>query len=288
MKVRVVTLNLLHGAPIPGARRARVSLEARLEWTGQRLKEENPDVVLLQEASVSPRSGNTAEALAGQLGLECVYARANPTRALRPLGFVRKLAHPFAFEEGPAVLSRFPIIEHRVHRLSPRGSVFERRIALEAVLEGPQATFSVFSVHLTAGSRGGRRRQIAALVRAVEGVPHPHPVIVGGDFNAEEHTHEIRLLTEIEGWLDSFRHLHGEAAGHTWGQRLAETTATAGSRIDFLFSVPSADEHWEPHHSKLILDRAFPDSGHGVLWASDHYGVLTDFEAPMSSRNSAE
>jgi hypothetical protein len=128
VKVRVVTLNLLHGAPIPGARKARLSLEARLEWTEQRLKQENPDVVLLQEASVSPRSGNTAEALGHQLGLEFVYARANPTPALRPLGFVRKLAHPFAFEEGPAVLSRFPIIEHRVHRLSPRASVFERRI----------------------------------------------------------------------------------------------------------------------------------------------------------------
>jgi len=287
MKIRVVTLNLLHGAPVPGTRRARASLETRLEWTGQHLEEEKPDIVLLQEASVSPRTGNTAEVLARKLGMEFVYARANPSPVLRSLRFVRKLAHPLAFEEGPAVLSRFPIVEHWAHRLSPRANVFERRIALEAVLEGPTATFSVFSVHLTAGSRAGRRRQIAALVRAVEATPHPHPVIVGGDFNAEEHTHEIRLLTEIEGWLDSFRHLHGDAAGHTWGQRLAETTATAGSRIDFLFSAPSSDEHWDPHHSRLILDRAFPDAGHGVLWASDHYGVLTDFEAPASVRNSA-
>jgi exonuclease III len=118
--------------------------------------------------------------------------------------------------------------------------------------------------------------------------PHEHPVIVGGDFNAEEHSHEVRLLTEIEGWLDSFRHLHGEADGHTWGQALAEATATAGKRIDFLFSAPAGDEHWEPTGSRLILDNSFPDSGAGVLWASDHYGVLTDFEAPSSRRNSAE
>jgi len=289
VKIRVVTLNLLHGAPIPGARRARSSLSARLDWTGQHLKEASPDVVLLQEASITPQVGNTAEILARQLGMEFIYARANPSPALRPMGVLRKLARPLAFEEGPAVLSRFPIIAHRVHRLSPRSRLFERRLALEVVLEGPLATFSVFSVHLTAGAAASRARQVAALIRAVEAAPHPHPHIVGGDFNAEEHTHEIRALTEIAGWLDSFRHIHGEdVIGHTWGQRLAETAATAGRRIDFLFSAPSRDEHWGPHHSRLILDRAFPDSGDGVLWASDHYGVLTDFEAPMSSRNSAE
>lgn len=284
MRIRTITLNLLHGAPLPGARQARNSVGARLEWTIERLEEERPDVVLLQEASVDPRHGNTAETLADELGMAFVYARANPTRVLQPAR-VRGMLRGLAFEEGPAVLSRLPILEHRVHRLSAPLNPFERRVALEVVLEGPEAPFSVFSVHLTAGSRAGRRRQVAALVRAVQASPHDHPVIVGGDFNAEEHSHEIRMLTEIEGWIDSFRHLNRDDAGHTWGQVLAETAATAGSRIDFLFSAPSGREHWEPCHSRLILDRSFPDSRGGVLWASDHYGVLTDFEAPSSLRN---
>jgi endonuclease/exonuclease/phosphatase family metal-dependent hydrolase len=279
VRIRAVTLNLLHGAPIPGLRKARTSLAARLDWTSERLAEERPDVVLLQEASLSPHNGNTAEALARRLDMECVYARANPSPFWRVLGAATVLGH-LAFEEGPAVLSRLPVVEHRVHRLSSPLSLFERRIAIEVVLDGPDARFSVFSVHLSAGSPAERRQQIAALVRAVESRPHDHPVIVGGDFNAEEHSHEIRLLTEIEGWIDTFRHLHRDAAGHTWGQALAAATATAGSRIDFLFSVPSGDEHWTPCQSRLILDRSFPDSRTGVLWASDHYGVLTDFEAP--------
>jgi endonuclease/exonuclease/phosphatase family metal-dependent hydrolase len=287
VKLRVVTLNLLHGAPIPGLRQARDSLQMRLDWTSQHLREERPDVVLLQEASVSRRHGNTAETLARKLDMDFVYARANPTRLLRPIG-VRRLARPLAFEEGPAVLSRLPILEQRIHRLSSRSNLFEGRIALEVILQGPEGPFSVFSVHLSAGSRSGRRRQIAALVRAVGATPHAHPVIVGGDFNAQEHSHEIQALTEIEGWLDSFRHLHREAAGHTWGQVLAEASATAGRRIDFLFSAPSGDEHWDPSHSRLILDRSFPQSREGVLWASDHYGVLTDFEAPSRRRNCAE
>ena len=37
-----------------------MSLRARLEWTAERLAEERPDLVLLQEASVTAQHGNTA------------------------------------------------------------------------------------------------------------------------------------------------------------------------------------------------------------------------------------
>jgi endonuclease/exonuclease/phosphatase family metal-dependent hydrolase len=284
-RIRAVTLNLLHGAPIPHLRRARASLEARLEWTAQRIAEEEPDIVLLQEASVTPRHDSTAARLASALGMEHVYARANPSPLWSAVSLGGRMLRRFSFEEGPAVLSRLPIVEQHVHHLSSPLNLHERRIALEAVLDGPMGRFSVFSVHLTAGSRQGRLRQIAALIRAVESTPHAHPVIVGGDFNAEEHSHEIRGLTELAGWMDSFRHLNPDDTGHTWGQSLAAATATAGSRIDFLFSAPSGGEHWDPRHSRLILDRAFPERRDGVLWASDHYGVLTDFEPPSSRRD---
>ena len=285
--VRVVTLNLLHGAPLPKLHQARASLEARLAWTAQQLAEAEPDVVLLQEASITVRHGNTAATLAERLGMQHVYARANPTPLLYAGGLGGRLSRRLAFEEGPAVLSRLPIVAHRVHRLSSALSLHERRIALEAVLDGPMGRFSAFSVHLTAGSTEARRRQIDALVRAVEAGTHSHPVIVGGDFNAEEHSHEIRWLTELSGWVDSFRHLNPGDVGHTWGQALAETAATGSRRIDFLFSAPAAGEHWDPCHSRLILDRAFPAERDGVLWASDHYGVLTDFASPSSRRNHA-
>jgi endonuclease/exonuclease/phosphatase family metal-dependent hydrolase len=259
VRIRVVTLNLLHGAPLPGRRRARASLATRLAWTSHHLAEERPDVVLLQEASASARQENTAAVLARNLGMEFAYARANPSPLMRLAGMGR-----LSFEEGPAVLSSLPIVGRRVHRLSSVLSLVER----------PQARFSVFSVHLSARSAADRRRQIAQLVGEVESTPHAHPMIVGGDFNAEERSHEIRLLTEVRGWIDSFRHLHGEVPGHTWGQALTSAAATAGR-----------DERWEPRHSCLILDRSFPERREGVLWASDHYGVLTDFEVPSSIRN---
>jgi endonuclease/exonuclease/phosphatase family metal-dependent hydrolase len=282
--VRAVTMNLLHGAPVLGLAPARSSLAARLEWTAERLAAEKPDVVLLQEASVTPRHENTAATLAASLDMAHVWARANPAPVWRGISLWGQLFHRLAFEEGPAVLSRLPIVGHRVHRLSSRLSLHERRIALEVVLDGPLGRFSVFSVHLTAASPAGRRRQIAALRRVVAATPHAHPSIVGGDFNAEEHSHEIRGLTELAGWLDTFRHLNPHEPGHTWGQSLTAAAATAARRIDFLFSVPDAGEHWEARHSRLVLNRAFPEERGGVLWASDHYGVLTDFEPPRSRR----
>lgn len=270
----VVTLNLLHGAPLPGKGKARVSITERLEIVAARLEELAPDVILLQEASRGARHDVTAAILAQRLGMDWAYAPANPARIWGIARLAMRLVPSIDFEEGPAVLSRLPIVERRVHRLSSWLPTFEDRIAIEAVLEGPRGPFSVFSVHLSAFSKAGRRRQSAALLRAVESSPHRHPSIVGGDFNAEEHAHEIRMLTRGRGWLDSFREVHPDVPGYTSPQALDALAATAGRRIDFLFSVPAGGERWRPHDARLVLDRAFPASTDGVLWASDHYGVL--------------
>jgi hypothetical protein len=64
---------------------------------------------------------------------------------------------------------------------------------------------------------------------------------------------------------------------------LTGAAPTARKRIDFLFSVPRAGVRWHPVASRLVLDA--PQAGRGVRWASDHYGVLSDFEAPSTRRN---
>jgi endonuclease/exonuclease/phosphatase family metal-dependent hydrolase len=215
--------------------------------------------------------------------MEWIYAPANPAWIW---GFARPLMRRVPgldFEEGPAVLSRLPILDRRVHHLSSWLPTFEQRIALEAVLAGPRGPFSVFSVHLSAFSRAGRRRQAAALLRAVASSPHRHPSIVGGDFNAEEHADEIRLLTCGRGWCDVFRELHPDVAGHTSPQTLDALTATASRRIDFLFAVPADSRVWRPRTARLVLDRAVPRADDGILWASDHYGVLAELALEMPS-----
>ncbi|MEW6268029.1 MAG: endonuclease/exonuclease/phosphatase family protein [Thermodesulfobacteriota bacterium] len=278
----VVTVNLLHGPPLFAAQRARGSVLQRLDTVAEQLARAAPDVVLLQEASRSARHDNTARLLADKLGMEWRYARANPAWLWRLGDAVKRLLPDLEFEEGPAILSRLPILEERVHRLSSRFAPFEQRVALEAVLGGPRGPFSVYSVHLTAFSAAERRRQIVSLLRAVASSRHHHPLLVGGDFNADEHAHEIRLLTGVRGWADAYREIHPEAVGHTWGQALAAASATAGKRIDFLFSVAAGDERWKPSQARLILDSASPVTSDGVLWASDHYGVVARFELAAS------
>lgn len=272
--ITVVTLNLLHGAPLPGKGKARVSIVERLEHVAARLEALAPDVILLQEASRGARHDVTAAILARRLGMDWVYAPANPAWIWGFAKLVMRLVPNLEFEEGPAVLSRLPILERHVHRLSSRLPTFEQRIAVEAVLGGPRGPFSVFSVHLSAFSNAGRRRQAAALLRAVGSSPHHHPTIVGGDFNAEEHAREVRLLTRGRGWLDTFREVHPGEPGYTSPQALDAVATTASRRIDFLFSVPAGAERWRPHDARLVLDGALPSTADGVLWASDHYGVL--------------
>ena len=74
--------------------------------------------------------------------------------------------------------------------------------------------------------------------------------------------------------------LGGKRAGFAAPRRSAVSRSSSRA-------APSNGEHWDPAHSRLILDRSFPRSRDGVLWASDHYGVLTDFEAPPPPRRRA-
>jgi endonuclease/exonuclease/phosphatase family metal-dependent hydrolase len=272
----MVTLNLLHGAPLPGKGIARASLDERVEHVSRALATLAPDVVLLQEASRIAPHELTAARIARHLGMAFVYAPANPA----PIwGFAKPLMRRvpgLEFEEGPAVLSRLPILERRVHRLSSWLPTFEQRLAIEAVLDGPRGPFSVFSVHLSAFSRAGRRRQTAALIRAVAASSQRQASIVGGDFNAEEHSREIRTLTREHGWCDVFRALHADVAGHTSPQVIDAHRRTASRRIDFVFAVPAATSHWRPRVARLVLDRAMPRADDRILWASDHYGVLAE------------
>jgi endonuclease/exonuclease/phosphatase family metal-dependent hydrolase len=282
----VVTLNLLHGAPLPGKGKARASLAARLDIVAAELAELSPDVVLLQEASRGSRHDLTAAILARRLGMDWAYAPANPARIWGIARLAMRIVPSIDFEEGPAILSRLPILDRRVHRLSSRLPTFEDRMAVEAVLDGPRGPFSVFSAHLSAFSKAGRRRQSAALLRAVEASAHRHPSIVGGDFNAEEHAPEIRMLTR-SGWLDAFRAVHPDAAGCTSPQTVDAPTGTARRRIDFLFAVPDDGARWRAHDARLVLDRAAPAGDGGALWASDHYGVLARLTLERRPRDGA-
>ena len=238
-----------------------------------------PDVIGLQEASVSRRRGNVAGRLAEGLGFFHVYASTNP----RPFGgeWVHgALAALLNFSEGPAIVSRFPILEWRVHRL-PRcaGNFGELRVLLSATLDTPWGTMEVSSTHTR-----GDPCQTRAVADLVSRGPRPLPGVLMGDFNAVEGSPALASFRESAGFVDAFRAANPMDSGPTVWQRLDAPESTVSRRVDHIFLLPGERIRGGVLSSRVVLNQRRRLEGGGSLWPSDHYGVQADVEiAPGST-----
>jgi endonuclease/exonuclease/phosphatase family metal-dependent hydrolase len=115
--LRVVTYNLLHGGPLSGLKEDTTHLETRLEMAIRNLEALDPDLIALQEVSKTRRHGHVAERLAHRLGYKVVYAAATDrVFGVPPLDtLIIKL---LGFQEGVAILSRFPIVASAISTTS--------------------------------------------------------------------------------------------------------------------------------------------------------------------------
>lgn len=184
--MRLVTWNIWNGG------------EGRIEAIERVLREQDADVVALQEAN--DRAG--VERLASSLEMELVYGEGNSEYAV-------------------AWLSRLPVVRSRNHRLP----VLEKTL-----LEVEVAGRPLWATHLSAGrTLAHEPRRIAEAEAIVAQLVADGDVLVG-DFNAihprdevgapvEELEHvsrrPIELLLEA-GLLDSFRELHPDDPGWTY------------------------------------------------------------------------
>lgn len=185
---------------------------------------------------------------------------------------------------GNAVLSRFPIGEHRAIPLPVRDGE-ENRCLLYARIDAPCGAVPVFVTHLNWMFHHGivRERQVVAIADAVaelapmKGLP---PVLMG-DFNAAPDTAEVRFLTglqSLEGkstyFADCFG-LAGEGPGYTFDARHnphAAPTREPPRRIDYVFvRGPDAQGRGLPLSAAVVG----ADVVDGIC-ATDHYGVVAD------------
>src|SRR5262245_37988692 len=142
--LRVVTFNLLHGGPSSGWRGTGAHLEERLAMVTRELQALDPDVIGLQEASIARGRGNVAERLGTALGLH--WAHASATRRLSGLKWLdRLIVWGINFEEGPAVLSRFPITSTEIIDLPRCRRFYEPRVLLHVTVQTPRGPLDVFS-----------------------------------------------------------------------------------------------------------------------------------------------
>ncbi|MEW5952565.1 MAG: endonuclease/exonuclease/phosphatase family protein [Bacillota bacterium] len=219
-----MTYNIRHGKGMDG--------KVDLGRTARTISSARPDLVGLQEVDhLIPRSRMQKQAnlLAQRLRMRHVFG---PTISLC-LG-----------RYGNALLSRYPILSHRNHRLPGAG---ERRGFLEVRLRVMDQDLYVFNTHLGLNNKD-RRRQVVKILQVAGRCPGP--VLLIGDFNARPGSAELVPLTPT--FIDT-----AAAAG---APRPTFPANAPLYRIDYIFASP----HWE------ITASATLDSQ-----ASDHLPVHT-------------
>ncbi|HSJ53071.1 MAG TPA: endonuclease/exonuclease/phosphatase family protein [Anaerolineae bacterium] len=256
--LRVMSLNVLHGFP------EFEHLPRRLDLVAAEIRRQDADIVCLQEVPWTRRLGNGAEYLAGRTGLNFLYLRANGNRGT------------ILFEEGEAILSRYPLRAPAFVELEPRAGFFEHRMVLHATAVTPWGDVRVFATHLTAGDAAINRGQAASL-EAFVAATGSGPAIVAGDLNAREDSPQIQALAR--GWIDTYRFANPGDAGPTCCiDDLAAESEPLEKRIDYLFLVPGLGEGPQVVSCQRVLDRAVRVAD-GWQWASDHVGLLAHIEA---------
>lgn len=272
----VITYNMLHGF---GDRLNDRTLEARLDLLAHALVVSGADVIILQEASLTPsrKHGSVAERLRDLLNA------AMPDR--ERYGSAIAMAHGsrlIGFYEGSAVLSRFAIesaetIGYRAQALVPP----ERRIALRVVLRGERGPIEIIGTHLTnlqarRGSVQVRELQARELVdRVLESGDRGRSVVIGGDFNSAPESSVVRgILTAgaVDAWASS---RPGENGFTALEGGVTDPSARAVARIDYLFV-----RGFRVLSTEAFLDRPVTGPDGRCLWVSDHVGVLARIALP--------
>lgn len=244
----VLSVNLWHDWPRHRRHRQRLESVARL------VEEEAADLVLLQEVARTRRVAADAW-LADRLGLHAVYQRANGD--LRTIGF----------EEGVAVLSRFPLGSGEGRRLSTGRNPFVRRVALAVDVQTPAGPVLAVSAHLGLLA-AHNARQVAALRRWVASVSGGEVAVVGGDFNAPEHRREI-VRTRRE-WLDTFRHRHPTGPAPTHHRRTRWRRRVLARRLDYVFLQQPPSGRWQVTDAHHLDAPGGPHSDHRAVLARLH------------------
>jgi endonuclease/exonuclease/phosphatase family metal-dependent hydrolase len=270
-EIRIVTFNLLHGGPWSEWTGDDQQLERRFAIVAGELQRLKPEIVALQEASIGRRRGNVAARLAPRLGLEHVHARA--TDRVFPIHALGWLAtRGIGFAEGPAILSRYPIVESEIFNLPRCRRWYDPRVLLGATVRTPAGDIRVYSTHTSRDDC-----QIARIGEIVTARGNGLPSFVMGDFNTADSMAPMEAL-RANGFIDVFREANTGTSGATVWQPVDAPTASATRRVDFVLALPGRQHGVRVLDSKVVLDTPVRDVSGGTLWPSDHYGVFAIVE----------
>lgn len=266
---------MLYGRPWSWFTGDDMELEARLTLTIAGLRALDPDVVALQESSITRRSGDVAARIAQALGLVHVHAR---ERVFPPRVLGRLIVGALGFVEGPAILSRFPSVATEVYDL-PRGQRWiDPRVALRADIQTPASVVAVFSTHTPRDDCQTRREAELA------GESNGRPAVVMGDLNTGETARVLGAFRD-HGFVDLFRAANPGPPGLTVWQRIEAPSPTVFRRVAYVFVKAGDGREATAVSARVVPNIPETRDDGGALWPSDHYGVFAEVTLrPASAR----
>jgi len=257
-------------------------LDERLRLAEKQLRALAPDLVGIQETRPldGKRGRTTADVLAEALDMHRVY---EVTLRWQDDDFFP--GHPGG-EEGLAILSRSPILEHRATPL-PEARKTEARILLSARVDSPAGPVWFHTTHLHYRLADGiaREHQVVAIDDVIAGLDAT-PQILCGDFNAPPDSDEIRFLRGLHTlagrrthYQDAFLRVHPGDPGITWSSENQQTrplrSLDIDRRIDYVFVTTRRKDG---RGTVVDAGLALTERGAGGVCASDHYGVWADVQ----------
>jgi endonuclease/exonuclease/phosphatase family metal-dependent hydrolase len=247
----ILDVNLLHGFP------TGQMLQARTQIVIDTIRALQPDVVTVQEASVTPSYPNIAGQIAMAVGYEWVWHRASGFAGL--------------FEEGPGVLSRWPIADWGYAQLETGIADLTGRVCVRAKIRSPYGDLFVTSIHATTSDDQNTKADEAVIAYQYAAAARGAlPGIFAGDMNADPDTLVMRFLRgevahggTMGDLLDAWAIARPQEPGFT------DPSDNPRHRIDYVMILPGTGGAGRVDSCELVFDQ--PVSG---IYASDHIGVL--------------
>ncbi len=247
---RVITLNILYDPHQP-------TWSKRAPLVVSELCDLAPDIVLLQEVAWPEEQATAlAAALSENTGLQYTAV------------FTGLLA-PNGWQEGLAVLTRFPIVDYDELQF-PRSEKFCQRVRLSV----SNRVLDVYNAHLDPFSQDRVARQVQAILAWAGEYNDVDASILGGDFNATPDSGAISPMYTY--FRSAYAVIHGESPDYTapnpfraeW--RIREGLPVEYRAIDYLdvsTALSVAD-------ARLVFTH--PSADDLLLYPSDHYGLCAD------------
>lgn len=181
---------------------------------------------------------------------------------------------------GLVIYTEYAVTSWGVERLVQSPLEEYSRYVLWAEICLPQGKFFLMNAHLSWKMEDGmtRRKQAGEIVEFMERKNAKADWVLVGDLNSPPDSEEIRWLIKNGHFRDLFKETHPEEGIYTWDNRNPYAASSGHKmpdrRIDYLL-VRGSGPIFENLKS---CDLVFTKPTLQGIWASDHYGVMAEFQ----------